>query len=211
VRPVAQKWVWFSRNLHALIVVSNLGAKSLLPILEPNEKTLLVETARHNSVFGNLFLTNKRIVFEHMSGVFSRQVYVTLDLPLEGVNNVLIQGTFGKRLVVATKPGFVSSFPVRLDFLVKDPALWQNQIMSAMRTKLEKIENEKTRERVQLVLDFSGLKDYMTKGGLVLQTMKCPECGAPLKLPESGNQTKCEHCGNTILAQDIFEKIKNLI
>jgi DNA-directed RNA polymerase subunit RPC12/RpoP len=41
--------------------------------------------------------------------------------------------------------------------------------------------------------------------------MKCPECGAPIKMPDSGNQTKCEHCGNTVLAQDIFDKIKSLI
>jgi ribosomal protein S27AE len=61
------------------------------------------------------------------------------------------------------------------------------------------------------VLDFSSLKDYMTKGGLVLQTTKCPECGAPMALPTTGNQTKCEHCGNIVYAQDIFEKVKSLI
>jgi DNA-directed RNA polymerase subunit RPC12/RpoP len=54
-------------------------------------------------------------------------------------------------------------------------------------------------------------KEYMEKGGLVLQKTKCPECGAPITIPTSGNQTVCQHCGSTIMAQDIFEKIKSLI
>jgi ribosomal protein S27AE len=73
------------------------------------------------------------------------------------------------------------------------------------------IEAEKKKERVQVVLDFSALKDYMEKGGLILQKTKCPECGAPIPLPTTGNQAKCDHCGSTIYAQDIFGKIKSLI
>jgi len=172
---------------------------------------VFVETARHNTVFGNLFLTNKRLVFEHESGIFSKRVYVTLDLPLEGITNISVEGMLQRRLVVYAKKGFVSSFPVCLDFSVQNPAQWQGRIMSAAKARLDTIETEKKRERVQLVLDFTALKEYMIKGGLILQTMKCPECGGPIKLPESGSQTKCEHCGNTILAQDIFEKIRSLI
>lgn len=182
-----------------------------MPVLAPNEKTILVETARHNAVFGNLYLTNKRLIFEHESGIFSKRVYETLDLPLEGITNASIEGMISRRLIVYTKKGFISSFPVRLDFSVGDPARWQNSVLSALRSRLESIESEKKRERIQLVLDFTALREYMDKGGLVLQTTKCPECGAPIRLPETGNQTKCEHCGNIILAQDIFEKIKSLI
>ena len=182
-----------------------------MPMLEPGEETIFVETTRHKDVFGNLFLTSTRLIFEHSSGIFSRGVYVTLNLPLEGVANVSVEGTFAKKLVVYVKKGFVSSFPVRLDFLVKEPAQWQNRIISALKARVQSIEAEKKRERVQVVLDFTALKEYMVRGGLVLQTMKCPECGGPIKLPESGNQAKCEHCGSAILAQDIFEKIKNLI
>jgi len=83
-------------------------------------------------------------------------------------------------------------------------------VTSSVKARIESIETEKKRERVQIVLDFSALKEYMEKGVLVLQKMKCPECGGPIKLPQSGNQTTCEHCGSTIYAQDIFEKIKSL-
>jgi len=182
-----------------------------VPILEPSENTVLVETARHKDVFGNLYLTSKRLIFEHTTGIFSKRVYVTLDLLLEAVSNVSIEGTFPKKLVVYAKKGYISSFPVRLDFLVKEPKQWADKIASARQQRLESLDAEKKRERVQVVLDFTALKEYMAKGGLMLQTLKCPECGGPIRLPEAGSQTKCEHCGNMILAQDIFEKIRALI
>jgi ribosomal protein S27AE len=182
-----------------------------VPNLEHDEQTIIVETCRHKDVFGNLFLTNKRLIFEHESGIFTKRVYVTLDLPLDGVSSTSVEGMLGKKLVVYAKKGFVSDFPVRLDFSVKDPERWRSMINSASEARLATIEAERRREHVQVVSDFGSLREYMVKGGLVLQTMKCPECGASVKLPESGNQTKCDHCGNTILALDIFEKIKDLI
>jgi hypothetical protein len=102
-----------------------------MPMLERDEKTILVETARHKETFGNLFLTNKRLIFEHTSGLFSKRVYVTLDLPLEGISNVSVEGMLQKKLVVYAKKGFISSFPVHLEFLVKDPIQWQNNMMSS--------------------------------------------------------------------------------
>jgi DNA-directed RNA polymerase subunit RPC12/RpoP len=184
---------------------------SYVPNLEHDERTVFVETCRHKDVFGNLFLTNKRLIFEHESGIFTKRVYVTLDLSLEGVSSVSIEGRLGKKLVVNAKKGFVSNFPVRLDFTVKDPVQWQSRIENASKAKIESIEAERRKERIQVVLDFGALKDYMFRGALVLQTMKCPECGAPIRMPDMGNQTKCEHCGHTILAQDIFDKIRRLI
>ncbi len=182
-----------------------------VPNLEHDEHTIIVETCRHKDVFGNLFLTNKRLILEHESGIFTKRVYVTLDLPLDGVSSTSVEGMLGKKLVVYVKKGFVSDFPVRLDFSVKDPEQWQSVINSASEARLATIEGERRREHVQVVLDFGSLREYMVKGGLVLQTMKCPECGASVRLPESGNQTKCDHCGNKILASDIFEKIRDLI
>lgn len=182
-----------------------------MPNLERDEHTVFVETCRHKDVFGNLFLTNKRIIFEHQSGIFTKRVYVTLDLPLEGVSSVSVEGMLGKKLVVYAKKGFVSDFPVRLDFSVKEPEQWQGRLRATIEAKMQSIEAEKRRERVQIVLDFGSLKEYMIRGGLMLQVIKCPECGAPIKLPDSGNQIRCEHCGNTIFVQDIFEKIKNLV
>ncbi len=64
---------------------------------------------------------------------------------------------------------------------------------------------------MQLVLDFSSLKEQMAKGGLVVQTIKCPTCGASVDLPSNGNTTKCQYCQSTIYAADLFEKLKVML
>lgn len=179
-----------------------------MPILSPDEKTILVEKAKHKGATGKLFLTDKRIIFEHTSGIISKRAYVTLDLPLEGVHNITVEGLAIKHLTVYAKKDFIGTFPTKLDFSVAGPNLWHEKMTFALRTRLGKIDN---REKLAALLDFGALKDFMTKGGLLLQTVKCPECGAPIRLPQSGNNTTCTHCGNTILAQDVFEKIKSLI
>lgn len=84
-------------------------------------------------------------------------------------------------------------------------------IMKATEERRKQIESERRKERVTVVLDFSSLKDYMEKGGLAMQTFRCPNCSAPVEFPEKGKTTKCTHCGTKIYARDIFEKIKELI
>lgn len=180
-------------------------------MLEHGEETVIAKTARYRDTFGNLILTNRRLIFEHASGLFSKRVYVTLDLPFEGIARVSVEGVLTKKLMVYAKKGFASNFPIRLEFSVENPLLWQDRVMSSIKARVKSIEDEKKRERVKIVIDFTALKQYMERGGLILQQTKCPECGAPIKLPQSGNQIVCEHCGGTIFAQDIFEKIKSLI
>ena len=184
-----------------------------MPMLEPDEHTVLSETTRYGGAMGNLFLTNKRLFFELTVGVFSKREHSTLNLPLEGISDASIESAFlrGEKLVVNVKKGFISNFPTRLEFSIKNPSQWREKIISAVETRVKTIETEKKKEKVQIVLDFSGLKEYMERGGLSLQQTKCPSCGAPIKLPEKGNQITCEYCKSTIYAQDIFQKIKDLI
>jgi len=84
-------------------------------------------------------------------------------------------------------------------------------IEKAIQERKEEIKSQRLKERTHVVLDFSFLKDYMKKGGLILKSFRCPHCNAPVQLPNSGNQTECKHCGNTIYVQDIFEKVKALL
>jgi uncharacterized Zn finger protein (UPF0148 family) len=70
---------------------------------------------------------------------------------------------------------------------------------------------EQKQKRVAVTLDFSSLKSAMEKGGLVLTTLTCPKCNAPLKIPAGGTETVCQHCGSTVYAQDIFKKLKTLL
>ena len=89
--------------------------------------------------------------------------------------------------------------------------LLKPMIESAIKMRTDEIEAERKKDKVHLMLDFSFLKTMMEKGGLVMQVLKCPECGATVEFPKSGNETKCNHCGKPIYAQDVFEKVKGLI
>lgn len=84
-------------------------------------------------------------------------------------------------------------------------------IVKGIEERRKETESEKRKERGRVVLDFSSLKDYMERGGLVMQTFRCPNCSAPVEFPEKGKTTKCAHCGTKIYARDIFDKIKELI
>jgi hypothetical protein len=66
-------------------------------------------------------------------------------------------------------------------------------------------------KKVNIVLDFSSIREYLDKGGFVLTTVKCPQCGAGIELPKEGNLTKCQHCGSQVYAQDVFDKLKGLL
>jgi len=76
--------------------------------------------------------------------------------------------------------------------------------------KLAILERQK-KDRVQVVLDFSFLKSYMEKGGMVVQKISCANCGASMRLPEKGNTVACPYCRTTHRVEDIFEKVKQLI
>ena len=72
-------------------------------------------------------------------------------------------------------------------------------------------EMEKDKANVQIILDFSSLKDAMSKGGLVMSTYKCPNCNGMVDIPEAGKVLVCKYCSTPIKPVDIFEKIRTLI
>lgn len=66
-------------------------------------------------------------------------------------------------------------------------------------------------QNVQIIVDFSSLKDEMAKGGVVMTTYKCPNCNGTVDIPETGKTLICKFCGTPIKAVDIFDRIKSLI
>jgi ribosomal protein S27AE len=90
------------------------------------------------------------------------------------------------------------------------PEAIKNFVDDLIKRRAREIEEERKRERVQFVIDFSFLKAQIERGGLVLSTVKCPNCMGPLTLPDSGNITNCGHCGATIRAVGVFDKLKVL-
>jgi len=157
---------------------------------------------------GILVLTNRRLLWVTKRGIFGTSYHVTHEIPLEDVKGVSCGGAIFKYICIKDSE---SEYRFHLSGVYSSIEKFNPIIRTAMETRKKEIESEKRKARVHVMLDFSSLKDYMKKGGLVLQTVKCPVCSGPLKLPELGNQTTCEHCGNTVYAQDIFEKVKALI
>jgi len=158
---------------------------------------------------GYLVLTNQRLLFLEEHGVFGKSYHQVLTIPLMKVGGISMGGTFSPFVCIADD---METHVFHIHEVGKSEfEPFRQLIADQCRKRKEEIEAEKKKERVQVVLDFSSLKDYMEKGGLILQKTKCPECGAPMALPTTGNQTKCEHCGSIVYAQDIFEKVKSLI
>jgi DNA-directed RNA polymerase subunit RPC12/RpoP len=167
-----------------------------------------VQTAKERKS-GFLVLTNQRLLFLEEHGVFGKSYHQTVTIPLTKLGGISMGGLIMPFISVSDD---FQSHVFHISNVGKNEfEPFKQLIIDECRKRKEEIELEKKKERVQLVVDFSMLKDYMEKGGLVLQKIKCPECGAPFTLPTTGNQTKCEHCGNTIYVQDVFEKIKSLI
>jgi ribosomal protein S27AE len=158
---------------------------------------------------GILVLTNQRLLFLEEHGIFGKSYHQTLAISLPKIQGISIGGTLRPFVSIADE---VRPYVFHIDGVGKGEfASFRSLITEQSQKRIEEIEAEKKKERVQIVIDFSMLKEYMEKGGLVLKKTKCPECGAPIALPTTGNQTKCEHCGSTVYAQDIFEKVKSLI
>jgi ribosomal protein S27AE len=158
---------------------------------------------------GILALTNQKLLFLEAHGVFGKSYHQVLMIPLAKLGGISVGGTLIPFVSIADD---TENHIFHIDGIGKNefPA-FRKTIMDCRQKRIDELEAEKRKERVQIVIDFSMLKDYMDRGGLVLQKTKCPECNAPLPIPTSGNQVVCEHCGSTIFAQDIFEKIKSLI
>lgn len=197
-------------------------------ILEPNERILygwkgdretmqrIMEkgssVVRKFQTDGVLVVTNQRLLFLTEHGLFGKSYHQTFSIPIERIQGIS-QGGSISHFVSITDDRSTHIFHIRVKFDTFRDAIMK--VVVQRRQELEeerrKLEEERRKDRLQIVVDFSSLKDYMEKGGLVLQKTKCPECGASIALPDSGNQARCEHCGSSIYAQDVFEKIKTLI
>lgn len=160
---------------------------------------------------GYLLLTNQRIIFAQERGLVSKSYVIKVSIPLESLTGLALGGVIGMKYVSLAWGGVERAF--RLDGVSKDRefAIFKSLVEEQRNNRYRLIEAENAKGRMQVVLDFAFLRDYMAKGGLSLQVVKCPQCGAPLSLPKEGNQAKCDHCGATVFAQDIMDKVKQLI
>ena len=161
---------------------------------------------------GVLALTNHRLV--HLIGdrIFRTRHYeVKKDILLESIKGIERKGGFlTPNIIIYTNEGKHSFKGILTLEKPKNKSIaehFKEKVMEQMKERKQELE----RKKIPVVIDFSFLKTYIEKGGIVLTTLKCPHCSAPIKMPKGGAETLCEHCGSTVYAQDIFEKVKKLI
>jgi DNA-directed RNA polymerase subunit RPC12/RpoP len=159
---------------------------------------------------GYLVLTTQRLAFVKERGVFGKSYHIDLSFPLDDLGGLSMGGLMMKYVSISNSNG-ENVFHVRGVSNEVEFSTFRTLLQDQLIKRQQTVEAEKRRERVQIVLDFGFLRDYMSKGGLSLQVVKCPQCGGPMSLPQAGSQVVCTHCGSTVFAQDIMEKVKQLI
>lgn len=183
------------------------------------ERLTSTSSAAHKSfaLHRYLIVTNTRIMYVERT---SKRYDIVHSIPLEKIRATHSTSRFLGKVAVVTiswegtsgemdRVGYAWNY--KLNPLAPRAEDAKNSIDDWIKRRLEEIEKEKTRGRVHYVIDFSFLKAQIEKGGIVLSTVKCPNCAAAVSLPDSGNLTKCGHCGATIRAVDLFDKLKGLI
>jgi len=99
-------------------------------ILKPGEEVLAGEHTRFYNTHGYLMLTNRRLIFEHESRGLEKKPHTSVDMQLEGISDVLVEG-IRKKLVIITKPGsFGKDVTGRLEFSVRDPYSWSSRLVA---------------------------------------------------------------------------------
>ena len=101
-----------------------------MPILKPGEEVLAGENTKFYNTHGYLSLTNKRLIFEYKPHRFEERSYTSVDMGLEGISDVFVEGAVRKKLIVIARTGsFGKDVSGRLEFSVRDPYSWQRRLI----------------------------------------------------------------------------------
>ena len=154
---------------------------------------------------GFLVLSDRKLYWITQRGRFGKTYRVTHEISLENIRSISGGGLLHKFISVIDSS---NEYQLRINASLE---IFDDAVRSALETRKQALKEEERKKRIHMTLDFSTLLEHMQTGGLSLQTVKCTNCGVGLRLPETGNEITCEHCGTVIYAQDVFEKIKDLI
>jgi hypothetical protein len=162
---------------------------------------------------GDFVLTNQRLVFlghkfaEESDGKTVLSFELQREFPLESIKDVTYPP---KEVTIYTDEGEYDCGNMGVIRTIDYPTHGEDRptyFFNYFRKKLI----EQKEKKAAVTFDFSFLKHTLEKGGIVLTTLTCPKCNAPLKMPTGGTETTCQHCGSVVYAQDIFKKLKTLL
>jgi hypothetical protein len=152
---------------------------------------------------GAFTVTNQRVLFICKSGRVHTIQYV---VNLEDIMSVS-PACNGYCILFLSKDGSRKEFIGKQEQVL----LLISAINAATTERRNQLQAQRERERVQVVLDFSSLKDVLVKGGIVMSTYNCPKCNGMLDIPEAGKIMLCKYCGTPVKPVDIFERIKSFL
>lgn len=170
---------------------------------------------RMESHKGLLVFSDDNMIFMQQEGNFSSDYAQALRISIGSIAGLVTGGSLIKHIRFTIG---VAGASQQYEFSLFQGIQMGNDIIG-VREEIEKhlkqarvskkAQNEKA--NVKIILDFSSLKDAMSKGGLVMSTYKCPNCNGMVDIPEAGKVLLCKYCGTPIKPVDIFEQIKSLI
>jgi ribosomal protein S27AE len=169
---------------------------------------------------GNLLLTNRRLLWleQHVTSrgfIFTTSEVswlVKFEISLDGIKGISGSSGDSSSWASPTEVHIVDErVEHRFNLYYAFTEVFKPAVEAAVSLRQDEVEREKRQDKVHVMLDFSFLRTYMENGGMAVQNLKCPECGASVKFPEAGSQSVCDHCGANIYASDVFKKIKDLI
>ena len=170
-----------------------------------NGRSQVVEVRKH----GFLVMTSRKLVFLERRGVFRQSYYLDMGLQLESIEGISMGGLLMKYVSIGAATGENKFHLTGIN--EKTFEGFREAVTSRIASRKQEIEKERARESVEAMIDFSALREYMANGGISVQAVKCPQCKAPLSMPESGSFVKCAYCGATVYASDIMDRVKQLI
>jgi hypothetical protein len=199
-------------------------------VLKPGERTidlLAIDGTRTigdkvDLISGYMISSNMRFIYIESSGIFNIRYHVKDIIDFNQVHGISIMGWLIKTPTLTydihgqlCDMGFTGCRLVDSKSLKKQNEIKGNDLVKRLQflitNGLHEMDLAKKKERIQYVIDFSFLKKELEKGGLMVQTVKCPSCMASLTLPPNGNSFQCQYCNSTVYAQDVFDKMKGII
>ncbi len=170
-----------------------------------NGRSQMTEVRRH----GYLVLTSHKLAFMDERGIFNQSYHLDCSIELESIEGVSMGGLIMHYVSIGGAEGENKFHLDGVDDKTFDS--FRGTLIAQIEARKKEIDRERTEGSVKIMLDFSALRDYMTRGGISVQAVKCPQCRAPLNMPENGNFVKCSYCGSTVYASDIMDRVKQLI
>lgn len=80
-----------------------------------------------------------------------------------------------------------------------------------MYTDRQLVPTEQKVVNVNIQMDFNSLLELLGDKGVILTTIKCPQCGSPVEVPEEGSMFTCPACASMIKVTDVAGMFRDLL